>query len=87
MLRFLFVFSATPFSIYNPDNGKTRVVYQIGLVSHPNSGSPTWKVFTGSRRGHEISTTKSDWIFWSLARLIDLTKSQQTNKNSPCVNC
>ena len=38
-------------------------------------------------RGHEISTTKSDWIFWSLARLIDLTKSQQTNKNSPCVNC
>ena len=44
-------------------------------------------LFTGSRRGHEISTTKSDWIFWSLARLIDLTKSQQTNKNSPCVNC
>ena len=43
MLRFLFVFSATPFSIYNPDNGKTRVVYQIGLVSHPNWGSPTWK--------------------------------------------
>ena len=31
-------------------------------------------------RGHEISTTKSDWIFWSLARLIDLTKSQQTKK-------
>ena len=46
MLRFLFVFSATPFWIYNPDNGKTRVVYQIGLVSHPNSGSPTWKVYT-----------------------------------------
>ena len=47
MLRFLFVFSATPFSIYNPDNGKTRVVYQIGLVSHPNSGSPTWKDIEG----------------------------------------
>ena len=50
MLRFLFVFSATPFSIYNPDNGKTRVVYQIGLVSlyiqSPELGQPnlegTW---------------------------------------------
>ena len=29
-------------------------------------------------------TPKSDWIFWSLARLIDLTKSQQTKKLSIC---
>ena len=27
-------------------------------------------------------SAKSDWIFWSLARLIDLTKSQQTKKLS-----
>ena len=29
-------------------------------------------------------SAKSDWIFWSLARFIDLTKSQQTKKLSMC---
>ena len=31
-----------------------------------------------------LHATKSDWISWSLARLIDLTKSQQTKKLSMC---
>ena len=29
-------------------------------------------------------SAKSDWIFWSLARLIDLTKSQKKNNLSMC---